>query len=130
MAVISDIRKPKTHKGKRVLERRAPKLVENDKCTLVIKGGHTSGTVTAFLNDLCALKKPLVYRLKWKNTVLPFEDLSFIEKMCSKFDCSMFVVGMHSKKRPHNIIIGRLHDGELLDMFELGIKMYKPLSDC
>lgn len=50
--------------------------------------------------------------------------------MCNKFDCSMFVVGMHSKKRPHNIIFGRLHDGELLDMFELGIKMYKPISDC
>ncbi|CAH8634899.1 unnamed protein product [Schistosoma margrebowiei] len=130
MAVISDIRKPKTHKGKRVLERRAPKLVENDKCTLVIKGGHTSDVVNTFLNDLCALKKPLVYRLKRKNRVLPFEDLSFIEKMCNKFDCSMFVVGMHSKKRPHNIIFGRLHDGELLDMFELGIKMYKPISDC
>lgn len=45
-------RKPKTHKGKRVLERRAPKLVENDKCTLVIKGGHTSDVVNTFLNDL------------------------------------------------------------------------------
>nr|CAH8869618.1 unnamed protein product [Trichobilharzia regenti] len=130
MVVMSDIRKPKTQKGKRILERRAPKLVENDKCTLVIKGSHTSEVVTTFLNDLCAIKQPLVYRLKWKNKVLPFEDMSFVEKMCNKFDCSMFVIGMHSKKRPHNIVFGRLHDGELLDMFELGIKMYQPLSDC
>lgn len=48
--------------------------------------------------------------------------------MCSKYDCSLFVVGLHSKKKPHNIVFGRLHDGELLDMFEMGIKNYKPLS--
>ncbi|VDD78248.1 unnamed protein product [Mesocestoides corti] len=31
---------------------------------------------------------------------------------------------MHSKKRPHNIVIGRLHDHEMLDMIELGIERY------
>ncbi|KAG5443277.1 Ribosome production factor 2 [Clonorchis sinensis] len=124
MPVNLQINKPKTHKGRKILEARAPKIVENDKSTLILKGGHTSQLVNDFLNDLCLLKSPLVQRLKWRNPVLPFEDLSFIEKMCQKYDCSLFVVGLHSKKRPHNIVIGRLHDGELLDMYELGIKMY------
>lgn len=47
--------------------------------------------------------------------------------MCRKYDCSMFVIGLHSKKRPNNIVIGRLHDGELLDMFELGMQSYEAL---
>ncbi|CAH8433859.1 unnamed protein product [Dicrocoelium dendriticum] len=75
----------------------------------------------------CLLKAPLVCKLKWRNPILPFEDASFIEKMCQKYDCSLFVVGLHSKKRPHNIILGRLHDGEILDMFELGIQSYQSL---
>ncbi|TPP58822.1 Ribosomal biogenesis protein, partial [Fasciola gigantica] len=123
----ADIVKPKTHKGKKALEARAPKIVENDKRTLVLKGGHTSEAVNSFLNDLCALKTPLVCRLKWRNPVLPFEDISFVEKMCQKYDCSMFVIGLHSKKRPNNIVIGRLYDGELLDMFELGMQSYEAL---
>lgn len=44
--------------------------------------------------------------------------------MCNKYDCSLFVMGMHSKKRPNNIVIGRLHDHEILDMHELGIENY------
>ncbi|KAF5396783.1 Brix domain-containing protein 1 [Paragonimus heterotremus] len=124
MPVSNQVNPPKTHKGKKVLESKAPKIVENDKKTLVLKGGHTSQLVNDFLNDLCSLKNPLVFKLKWRNPVLPFEDISFVEKMCRKYDCSLFVIGLHSKKRPHNIVIGRLHDGELLDMFELGIQHY------
>lgn len=44
--------------------------------------------------------------------------------MCNKYDCSLFVTGMHSKKRPNNLVIGRLHDHEILDMHELGIEKY------
>ncbi|KAA3675128.1 ribosome production factor 2 [Paragonimus westermani] len=124
MPVSEQINPPKTHKGKKILESKAPKIVENDKKTLVLKGGHTSQLVNDFLNDLCSLKNPLIFKLKWHNPILPFEDISFVEKMCRKYDCSLFVIGLHSKKRPHNIVVGRLHDGELLDMFELGIQHY------
>lgn len=47
--------------------------------------------------------------------------------MCSKSDCSLFMLGMHSKKRPNNIVLGRLHDHEILDMYELGIENYKSM---
>lgn len=121
---VNDVIKPKTQRGKRIMEAKAPKLIENDKRTLIFRGGHTSHTVIEFLNAMCVLKKPLINKLKWKNPILPFDDVSFIEKMCHKYDCSLFVIGLHSKKRPDNIIFGRLHDGEVLDMFELGIKRF------
>lgn len=37
--------------------------------------------------------------------------------------------GSTSKKRPDNLIIGRVFEHELLDMVELGIKEYKGLAD-
>lgn len=37
--------------------------------------------------------------------------------------------GSTSKKRPDNLILGRMYEHELLDMVELGIKQYKGLQD-
>lgn len=37
--------------------------------------------------------------------------------------------GSSSKKRPDNLVLGRLFDQELLDMFELGIKEFKSMSE-
>ena len=55
--------------------------------------------------------------------VRPFESggSERIEFFCRKNDASLFVVGSHSKKRPHNIVLGRTFDSHLLDMVELGL---------
>lgn len=37
--------------------------------------------------------------------------------------------GSTSKKRPDNLVLGRMYEHELLDMVELGIKQYKGLQD-
>lgn len=37
--------------------------------------------------------------------------------------------GSSSKKRPDNLVLGRLFDQELLDMVELGIKQFKSMSE-
>lgn len=37
--------------------------------------------------------------------------------------------GSSSKKRPGNLVLGRLFEHELLDMVELGIKSYKGLQE-
>ncbi|KAL3315415.1 rRNA-binding ribosome biosynthesis protein rpf2 [Cichlidogyrus casuarinus] len=119
------INKPKTRRGKKFLEDRAPKVHENDKKVLVFRGSHTNDIINDFLKTFCSLKAPLFTKLKNKNPVLPFDSTSFIEHMGRKYDCSLFLCGMHSKKRPHNIVIGRTFDGEVLDMFELGIENYR-----
>ena len=78
--------------------------------------------VLTFLKDIYALKKPFVTEFHGrKNEVLPFEDIIPIENMCKKNDASLFLFGNHNKKRPHNLILGRIFDGHLLDMVEMGI---------
>lgn len=59
------------------------------------------------------------------NDISPLEDASFVEKMAVKSDASLFMIGSHQKKRPDNLVLGRLYDGHILDMFELGIEEYK-----
>ena len=65
--------------------------------------------------------------------IRPFESggSEKIEFFCRKNDTSLFVVGSHSKKRPHNLVFGRMFDGHLLDMIELGLneETFKALND-
>lgn len=122
MGVMRRVVKPKTGRSKRALEAREPKAVENTKTALVIRGRKTSEQVLTFLKDIYALKKPFVTEFHGrKNEVLPFEDIIPIENMCKKNDASLFLFGNHNKKRPHNLILGRIFDGHLLDMVEMGI---------
>lgn len=49
---MSPSRKPKTKRAKRFLERREPKLTENTKNAMLIKGGNANLTVTEVLKDI------------------------------------------------------------------------------
>lgn len=42
----------------------------------------------------------------------PFEagGEASLEFYCSRSHCSLFCLGSHSKKRPHNLVLGRMHD--------------------
>nr|CAD7606367.1 unnamed protein product [Timema genevievae] len=46
------VRKPTTHKGKKVLLSREPKLIENTKKSLFIQGRKTTPLITNCLKDL------------------------------------------------------------------------------
>ena len=52
-----------------------------------------------------------------------------LEFFCKKNDSSLFMLGNHNKKRPHNIILGRMYDYHLLDMFELGLENFVSLQE-
>lgn len=121
--------KPKTKRARRALEKKAPKIVENPKSALFIRGQNTSAIVISALTDLYRLKKPDAALLKKKNPILPFEDASGLEFLSQKNDASLFVLATHSKKRPHNLTFGRTFDYHLLDLLEVGITQYKPLSE-
>jgi ribosome production factor 2 len=59
----------------------------------------------------------------------PFEPggEASLEFFCNKSNCSIFVLGTHSKKRPHNLTLGRLFDFHLLDALELGVEGHAPI---
>uniref|UniRef100_A0A8B9KJE2 Ribosome production factor 2 homolog n=1 Tax=Astyanax mexicanus TaxID=7994 RepID=A0A8B9KJE2_ASTMX len=99
--------KPKTKRSKRFLDHRAPKLLENSKNAMIMKGGNTSETVTQALKDIYSLKKPNVVLYKKKNIMRPFEDSTSLEFFSKKTDCSLFLFGSHNKKRPNNLVFGK-----------------------
>uniref|UniRef100_A0A8C8FIT7 Ribosome production factor 2 homolog n=1 Tax=Oncorhynchus tshawytscha TaxID=74940 RepID=A0A8C8FIT7_ONCTS len=117
-----------TKRAKRFLDNRAPKLTENVKNAMIMKGGNTSMTVTQALKDIYALKKPSAVLYKKIPNHLYF--VSYLQEFFSKkTDSSLFLFGSHNKKRPNNLIFGRLFDFHVLDMIELGIEKYNSLSD-
>lgn len=124
--VMNRVIKPKNQRVKRALEKRQPKIFENDKTAVFIRGSHTSEMVTQLLGELALLKKPLstMYRRKKKKISRPFEDQADMEFFAQKTDSSLFMFGSNSKKRPNNIVAGRMFDSHILDMFEFGIEKF------
>ncbi|KAF3919640.1 hypothetical protein ABW20_dc0104889 [Dactylellina cionopaga] len=123
--------KPKNARSKRVFEAREPKLVENEKTTLFLRGTSASGIVQDALGDLHSIKKPHAVKFQKKNAVHPFEDASALEFFSRKNDASLMVFASHSKKRPHNLTFVRFFDYQLLDMVELGLdgETFRKMTD-
>ncbi|XP_011826041.1 PREDICTED: ribosome production factor 2 homolog [Mandrillus leucophaeus] len=105
MDTLDRVVKPKTKRAKRFLEKREPKLNENIKNAMLIKGGNANATVTQVLKDVYALKKPYGVLYKKKNITRPFEDQTSL------------------------VIPGRMYDHHVLDMIELGIENFVSLKD-
>jgi hypothetical protein len=75
------------------------------------------------------LKQPNAIKLgKKNNKILPFEDESALEFLGHKNDASLFMLGTSNKKRPDNIVMGRLFDFHVLDMVEFGVVNLRPAS--
>ncbi|XP_057427944.1 ribosome production factor 2 homolog [Lotus japonicus] len=128
---MSEIRTAKTRRGKRELEKRAPKLVESGKKTLILHGTKTSGVLNAVLAQIHHLKKENSIKYSRKNeSIKPFESggETSLEFFSLKTDCSIFVYGSHSKKRPDNLVIGRMYDHHVYDLVEVGVEKFKPLE--
>ncbi|XP_068082871.1 ribosome production factor 2 homolog isoform X2 [Anabrus simplex] len=81
------------------------------------------------LGDKYQLKKPDGKILSRRNDFLPFENITPVEEFTRKNNTSLFVFTSHNKKRPHNLILGRMYDFHLLDMVELGVDSFNSLSD-
>lgn len=72
------------------------------------------------------MKKPDAtwYRRKESNQILPFEDITPVEFYSNRSDASLFMFGSNTKKRPNNLIMGRMFDWKLLDMLEFGVSNF------
>ena len=119
---------PKTKAGRRALEKKAPKIIEEPRKALVLSGHKTNQLIKEFLIDVQRMKATECVKLTHrKHDILPFEsggDVE-IEHFSSKSDASLFILGNHTKKRPDNVIMGRFFDYKLYDMVEFGVSEYK-----
>jgi len=131
-SAVALMSKVKNKKGRRALEKAAPRWSENAKRVLLVEGGKTSAVVKTFLNQVHLLKKGESVRFSRKNDqVKPFEAGGEVplEFMCQKNDCSLFAVASHSKKRAHNIVLGRMYDYHLFDQLEIGIEEQETIQE-
>lgn len=104
----------KTQRAKRALEHKAPKQVENVKKALLLKGPSSSQIMNNVIKDLHTLKKPDAKLFTKRNLTRPFEDQSSIEFLCKANDSSLFSYVSHTKKRPHNLVLGRMFDFQVI----------------
>lgn len=126
---VQRVVKPTTRKGKRVLEGREAEVIEGPKQALIFHGRKGSDTIRSLLKDIYSLKKPDAKLLSRKNDITVFENYAPLEDLCRKHETPLFVMGSHSKKRPDNLVIGRMYNYSLLDMVELGIDAFESLHD-
>ncbi len=103
---------------------------EDTKKILILQGNKVSQVVKDVLLDVNKLKKNDAVKFSRKNEVRPFEPggETGLQFFCERSDCSLFCLGQHSKKRPHNIVLGRLFNAQVLDMLELGILQHIPIT--
>lgn len=117
--------KAKTRKGKAYLARVTEGVrVEPPKRLLLMKGPKASAVITDVLTDLHMMHKPHSHKLRHNNQIRPFSDQSSVEFLTRKNECGLFAIGSHSKKRPHNLTVGRIYNNSVLDMYEFGISQY------
>ncbi|KAK0618579.1 Brix domain-containing protein [Bombardia bombarda] len=110
--------KPRTARSKRALEKRAPKITENPKKALFLRGTTCSQIAQDAMADLFAMRQIHAKRFHKKNPVHPFEDSSSLSFFSEKNDCSLILFASSSKKRPHSITFARTFDYKMLDMLE------------
>lgn len=122
---------PTTGRARRELEKRAPKLVEGEKKTLILHSTKTSNVLNTVLTEIYHLKKENSIKYSRKNeNIRPFEagGETSLEFFSQKTDCNLFVFGSHSKKRPDNLVIGRFYDHHIYDLVEVGVENFKSLQ--
>jgi len=129
MGVLQRVVKPRNQRSKRALEDREPKAIENNKGCLFIRGPNCTPKVLQCMKDLQSFKKPDCDFYGQKNDIRPFEDMSKVEFFSKKHDSSLFALGNSNKKRPDNLILGRLYEHRMLDMIEFGVENFKSLSE-
>ncbi|KAF3441718.1 hypothetical protein FNV43_RR15633 [Rhamnella rubrinervis] len=125
------VKTPKKGKARRELNKRAPKLVETGKKTLILHGTKTSNVLNSVLTQIYHLKKGSAVKYSRKNAdIRPFESggETSLEFFSLKTDCSIFVFGCHSKKRPDNLVIGRTYDHHVYDLVEVGVENFKSME--
>ena len=106
--------------------------VEDAKRVLLLQGNKVSQTVKEVLSDLAMVKRGEAFKMTRKNAVWPFEagHEASLQFFCERADCGLFCLGNHNAKRPHNLVLGRVFNAQLLDMLELGVERHVAIGAC
>lgn len=131
-AVWDKLAKAKTPKARRVLRKKLPKWHEGAKKVLLLEAGKSSQQAKSFLSELHTLKKGESVRFTRKNEqIKPMEAGGEVplEFLCQKNECGMFAVASHTKKRPHNVVLGRMFDYHTYDQIEIGVDSLKTMHE-
>lgn len=80
--------KPKSHKVKRILERKEYILQNDPKHCLFIRGNNLSMTTKTAMLELHKMRDLFISKclLQKKNNIQPFEDASYLEHVADKYD--------------------------------------------
>ncbi|KAL4087169.1 hypothetical protein PRIC1_013068 [Phytophthora ramorum] len=127
---VTSVAKPKRLKAhvQRAIKAKEPKLVENTKNLLVLRGNKTNEEVNELLRDLRMIKAPFDKFMGKKNDIHVFDDENKVEFLTQKNDASLFLIGSSTKKRPNNLVLGRTFDGHILDVMEFSFSNFKAIS--
>ena len=112
------------------MEQREAQIIESVKNCILMRGNKCSQSVLELMRDLQRTRAHETTKLFLRNgkELHPYEDISPVEQMCVKNNCSLFLCGTHQKKRPDNLYMGRTFANHILDLFEIGITNYIGLS--
>ena len=120
------VKAAKTNKGKRAIEKTAPKRKEvAAKTLLLLHGALTSDVLKSLINDLSQMKYGENHRMNRKNPgIRPFEgggEVS-LEFFAEKSHSACFAFANHQKKkRPNAITFGRFYNHKIYDCVEMMI---------
>lgn len=109
--------------------RKEPQIQEGSKKVLFFQGRRSSEKLRQLFKDWYALRKPDAQMLSKKNDITIFENVTPVEAFCRKYEAPLFVMSSHSKKRPDNLVIGRMFNYNLLDMVELHVESHEGLKE-
>ena len=73
--------KAKTHKGRKMLERREAKVIENPKKSIIMKGRKGSEVLNTLMREIHIMRGTDMSQLLWRKThdIVPMDDASLIE---------------------------------------------------
>ena len=113
-----------------LLQKKEPQLVEEERSALFLRSTTCSESMRALLLDLYRIRGPETSKnFTRKTEERPFENDASFRFLCEKNNSSLFVLGSHSKKRPDNMILARMFEFNVLDMYELGLTSIRSIAD-
>jgi len=107
-------------KTKRLVSQKESIYTENPKKVLLVLSEKSHEMSKKVEQTMSSLQNVESVSLGKRLTLHPFEDSTTLQQLCYKNDCSLFEVYHHSKKRPENVVIGRLFNFNVLEMIEFG----------